>query len=721
MSASGGIVHHRERKRQTRRGTALLGIGRLFPAACAIVLGAAIVVPACRSNRPDDCNRGACIDGGHDGSPPVVDAGATIDGPDDGARNPPGALGECENGWCWQSPLPQGNDFYAIVALAPNDAWALGTTSHHYDGVGWAPKGSLPRGSKIRAAWAASANSIWAVGDSDLILHWDGVAWSQRATGLGALAANLGAIWGASDADIFVGGVDGVGHWDGASWTRIPLVGLDVTHTIQGLAGSSPNDVWATSLARRFHYSGGGSFVETFDKPGDTFAQPGGEAVWARAANDVWFSELPTPAFSGNTQVQHWDGVAFSSMAQSVNNTHQGASIIAFWGAGPKDVWAAPSDIPRAVADVLHFDGTWKRVALPRCADCEGGLFALGGTSATDIWGVGGGGLITHYDGVAWTSHTTSLTRRDFDAVWGTSPTDVWAVSGQAAPAWVAGTVPTTIAHFDGSTWKTSVVPTKWPLNAIWGTSRTSAWAAGGLGRTPPTPDAVVLRWNGAVWTTESTGLAGDIHGLWGSSESDVWAVGDSAPCPGKSETPCGAILHFNGATWSQALVGREYEYIRAIWGFAANDVWAVGETQAAGLIRHWDGTTWSVVAEHSSRHYQAIWGASPNDIWVGGHGGGSGLLQHFDGVTWTETIFAKNSTYMGVFGRASNDVWAVGGDVIHWDGSKWTEFSPPAKDTNGRGISRNGEPHFLSHGVWSAPGGGTWLVGEGGAILHRP
>src|SRR3981081_3432605 len=65
-------------------------------------------------------------------------------------------------------------------------------------------------------------------------------------------------------------------------------------------------------------------------------------------------------------------------------------------------------------------------------------LSAVWGSSASDVWSVGGAGnagVIIHYNGTAWANNwsSTSLGTAWFlGGVWGASPSDVWAVGATA-------------------------------------------------------------------------------------------------------------------------------------------------------------------------------------------------------------------------------------------------------------------------------------------------
>lgn len=79
----------------------------------------------------------------------------------------------------------------------------------------------------------------------------------------------------------------------------------------------------------------------------------------------------------------------------------------------------------------------------------------------------------------------------------------------------------------------------------------------------------VAWRWENPLPTQN------DLYGVWGSSDDDIFAVGNS-----------GAILHFDGNTWSEmnASFGQPYSPgLFGIWGASQADVFAV---RNQGLVR---------------------------------------------------------------------------------------------------------------------------------------
>jgi hypothetical protein len=115
------------------------------------------------------------------------------------------------------------------------------------------------------------------------------------------------------------------------------------------------------------------------------------------------------------------------------------------------------------------------------------------------------------------------------------------------------------------------------------------------------------------------------------------------------------------------------------IHGTSDRDVWAVGET---GLIMHFAGSDWSVVASPTTANLYGVWAAASDDVWaVGGSPIGPGpndVLLHFDGAAWTSVAppRALGATYFKVWGLSSRDVHVVGsaGLALHYDGTSWSE-----------------------------------------------
>ena len=107
-------------------------------------------------------------------------------------------------------------------------------------------------------------------------------------------------------------------------------------------------------------------------------------------------------------------------------------------------------------------------------------------------------GTILHYNGAAW-SKMTSNTLKSLYAVWGSSGSDVFAVGDSG-----------TIMHYNGSTWSKMSSSTIKSLYAVWGSSGSDVFAVGDSG--------TIMHYNGTTWSSMASGTTAWLNGVWGSS-----------------------------------------------------------------------------------------------------------------------------------------------------------------------------------------------------------
>jgi len=108
---------------------------------------------------------------------------------------------------------------------------------------------------------------------------------------------------------------------------------------------------------------------------------------------------------------------------------------------------------------------------------------------------------------LSW-SKMNSGTRAWLYGVWGSSASNVFAVGGKG-----------TILHYDGHTWSKMNSGTTAALSDVWGTSASDIFALGDRG--------TILHYGGSTWSEMRSGTRAWLYGVWGSSASDVFAVGD--------------------------------------------------------------------------------------------------------------------------------------------------------------------------------------------------
>ena len=204
------------------------------------------------------------------------------------------------------------------------------------------------------------------------------------------------------------------------------------------------------------------------------------------------------------------------------------------------------------------------------------------GSSSADVFAVGTGGTILHYDGVEWTPQASG-TSKYLGAVWGSSSSDVFAAGDGL------------ILHYDGVAWSTMFAAPETAFVALWGDSPGSIFA---LGRGPYLR---AYRYDGAAWNL----MEGEVPGfsLWGSSPVDVYAVGlgDGA-------------FHYDGHSWTdQSTVNRGYENL-AVGGTSSSNVFIVGNW---GSVLHYDGSAWQPQNSGTDAVLADVWAAPTNDVFI--------------------------------------------------------------------------------------------------------
>lgn len=177
-------------------------------------------------------------------------------------------------------PSPVADDLYSIDADTPADAWAVGDLDNngagptietlvlHWNGTTWARVAS-PDPSRqwdsLSGVSVISRNDVWAVGNhgrdgsgsQNLILHWNGQAWTRLAgpdTG-DSLLSQVSAV---SPTDVWAVGEtisrSGVHktlvlHWNGTRWARVPSPDPSPSDSeLSGVSAVSGRDVWADGV-----------------------------------------------------------------------------------------------------------------------------------------------------------------------------------------------------------------------------------------------------------------------------------------------------------------------------------------------------------------------------------------------------------------------------------------------------------------------------------------
>jgi len=281
-----------------------------------------------------------------------------------------------------ESPQPANyeNDLYAVVALSPNDVWAVGSYQNAKNGYEQPQK--------------------------TLIEHWDGTRWKVVAspnanaffnslTGLTALAPDD--IWAVGSQGAVAGTSQTlVEHWDGTRWRIVP----------------SPN---------------GGSYDNVL------------EGVTALSADDIWAVGESTNGIGGDrTLVEQWNGQQWNIVPSPSIGTFPNF-LRKVSGVAPDDVWTVggywlyPGDILNTLTE--HWNGsTWRVVASPNPPGGDNTLGAVAALASNDVWATGytaGVALIQHWDGHQWRLVANSGDQGDLTSIAALNAHDIWAAGKQ--------------------------------------------------------------------------------------------------------------------------------------------------------------------------------------------------------------------------------------------------------------------------------------------------
>ncbi len=277
-------------------------------------------------------------------------------------------------------------------------------------------------------------------------------------------------------------------------------------------------------------------------------------SVWGSSATDVWVGGARDVA---GALVYHYDGTSWTRL----DTTGLNWDVWWLWGDGAGTLFMAGSQ-----GNVARVDIATSTITTEVLGDAAYTYFGTWGTSANDVWAVGGDilgdlpGAIYHFDGVAWSLAANASTRsdgvsqRDAFKVWGRSATDVF----------VVGTGSLTM-HWDGSAWSDidSPIDESVTLFTVAGDGA-SAIAVGGASNgqaqtmtdttaalASPTPDQIAPGFlgvydregmdpvasgnNGSIWwyrtgvwakDTRASATFRGLHAVWVDPGGGLWAVG---------------------------------------------------------------------------------------------------------------------------------------------------------------------------------------------------
>ena len=171
------------------------------------------------------------------------------------------------NGNSWTDLKAGGDDsFWWVHGTSDSDVWFVGENGRisHYDGTAFTEHDSGTTAT-LWGAYAFAPDDVWVVGGTvggasttpdDIVLHYDGTAFTAVTLPGEPLGRALFKIWGTSSDDLFVVGEAGIiWHKEGSEWVNQsdPPVANGTLTTVHGC---SSDDVYAVGGRDVLHFDG---------------------------------------------------------------------------------------------------------------------------------------------------------------------------------------------------------------------------------------------------------------------------------------------------------------------------------------------------------------------------------------------------------------------------------------------------------------------------------
>jgi hypothetical protein len=251
--------------------------------------------------------------------------------------------------------------------------------------------------------------------------------------------------------------------------------------------------------------------------------------------------------------------------------------------------------------------------------------------SDTEVW-AGGNTGIWRFDGTKWSKDASvPVQNKNIQFIWGTSGQDIWAATS------------TELFHYDGTAWTAAPVDngvTISSISNIGGGKGPELWLSSGTaGR--------LYRYAGGscspkCWTqTDLTGVTQAVRAIWGLASDDLWAVGNS-----------GLILHYDGQSWSRSPYTRAPLAVGSLtssYGVANNQNSALQIFGPADINLNTDASNIVPLAGFSTtgQSINAVYGLSANEIMAVGNGG---VIVRYDGTSWKSVPSGTTNSLYGVY-----------------------------------------------------------------------
>ncbi len=509
---------------------------------------------------------------------------------------------------------PTRNDLHAIWASGPSDIFAAGFNGAliHCDGVKWSVV-HAPTQSDFYAVWGSSSTDVFVASGDGRVWNYANGSWTQHVVAPGK---RFRALWGYGHDEVYVAGSDAtIYKFDGATWTRI-LIGTNPNATVEirDLWGPAPGSfslvagssiAWFDGVSWRAE-----SVIATsvygqwgFDFDNQVTVSAGLSTHWVNGVQSWYPTPTSEPLFDiwGRTtddyyavgrfgNVAHFDGNAWEPLnsGSSSNLADIAATPTGFIAVGSQGtvlrriastwiedaapsgydlsgIWDSGNGLAVAVGRFSPDEVQWRQAILMNTgagwvdAGTPGTaprLFDIWGSSSNDVFTVGWGGEILHYDGSIWSVMLEG--GQDVAFLYGLAGTSASSVFAVGRTNDLRGL----IMNYDGAVWHSSTIPSAEELYGIYAEGPTSAFAVGSLGS--------IVRYDGTSWRSMQSPTDETLYCVWGVGSSDVYAVGWE-----------GTLIHFDGTSWRELLISTNRNLRGLVGDIASGDLLIAGDRGA--------------------------------------------------------------------------------------------------------------------------------------------
>lgn len=384
----------------------------------------------------------------------------------------------CPVAWQFVSApdIGDGAGLVGIDGVAENDVWAVGSYSNgsfdqtlieHWDGAQWnvvPSPNAAAQSNRLGAVVALATNDAWALGatdESSFLVRWNGTAWNFAPTPQG-VSVYFDSIDGTASDNVWIGGIvvekPYAARWDGTQWLEMTPPTLLATARIQRIITIASNQVYVLAVAydettqpypvsrTYFVLRWDGADWTTF---GEFTSYRGVHGSWPSindlaviAANDIWLVGDDFEYVLGSSfTIRRWDGTTWQDLP-SPPYTGRQAFLTAIAAKSSVEAWVVGSHerewFGARVPLLSQWNGTAWNTLSPFALEIHSGLRELALVGDT-IWLVGHQGdnaLIVQGKGCAELPAPPALTTPKKQATlkkskpilrWQDSPTSLYA------------------------------------------------------------------------------------------------------------------------------------------------------------------------------------------------------------------------------------------------------------------------------------------------------